>query len=95
MAVDGAKMHSISPEVLEAALQRKVCAPQVQGMMVAVFQARFEAESYKPYDAGNADRGSDCESDCMELECMCMEVDCMELLDDDVDNGEGTLNGAS
>ena len=33
-------------------------------------------------------RGSDCRSDCMEL-------DCMELLDDDVDNGEDILNGAS
>ena len=62
-------------------------------MMVAVLQARFEAESYDPHDAGNGDRGSDCESDCMELECI--ELDCMELLDDDVDNGEGTLNGAS
>ena len=55
-------------------------------MMVSVLQARFEAESYNPHDAGNADRGSDC--DCMELECM-------EFLDDDVGNGEGILNGAS
>ena len=78
LAVDGAKMHSVSPEVLEAALQRKVCAPQVQRMMVAVLQARLEAESYNPHDAGNADRGSDCESDCMELECI--ELDCTELI---------------
>ena len=91
LAVDGAKMHSVSPEVLEGALQRKVCAPQVQRMMVAVLQARFEAESDNPHDAGNADRGSDC--DCMELDCM--ELDCMEFLDDDVGNGEGILNGAS
>ena len=92
LAVDGAKLHNVSSEVLDAALQRKQWALQVQRMMVAVLQARFGAESYDPHDVVN-DRGSDCESDCMELECM--ELDCMELLDDDVDNGEGTLNGAS
>ena len=35
-------------------------------MMVAVLQARFEAENYNPHDVGNADRGSDCDSECHE-----------------------------
>ena len=94
LAVAGAKMHSVPPEVLESALQRKVCAPQVQRMMVAVLQARFEAESCDPHDVVN-DRGSDCESACMELDCMELDCMCNELLEDDVDNGEGILNGAS
>ena len=55
-------------------------------MMVTVLQARFEAESYDPNDAGLADRGSDCD---------CMEIKCMECLDDEVGSGEGILNGAS
>ena len=55
-------------------------------MMVSVLQARFEAEGYDPNDAGHADRGSDCD---------CMEFECMEILEDEVDNGEGILKRAS
>ena len=76
-------MHSVPPEVLEAALQRKVCAPQVQRVMKAVLQARFEAESHGPHDVVK-EKDSDCESDCMEVDCM--DLHCMELFDDDVDN---------
>ena len=86
LAVDGANLHRVSSEVLEAAVQRKNWALQVQRMMVTVLQARLEAESENMNNAENMDRGSDCD---------CMEFECMEFLDDEVGNGEGILNGAS
>ena len=94
LAVAGANMHCAAPEVVEAARQRLGVAMSVQRMMLAILHARALAENAlqnEAADAGNADRGSDC--DCMDMECM--ELDCMELLDDDVDNGGGILNGAS
>ena len=59
-------------------------------MILAVFHARFEAESAYADDLWNANRGSDC--DCTDLHRM--ELDFMELLVDDFDNGESILNGA-
>ena len=86
LAVAGAGLHQVPAEVVADARERKQMAVNVQRMMVSVLQARFEAESYDPNDAGHADRGSDCD---------CMEFECMEFLDDEVGNGEGILNGAS
>ena len=99
LAVAGANMHCAAPEVVEEAKQRMDVAISVQRMMLAILHARALAEvafHNETTDAGDADRGSDC--DCMELECMeleCMELDCTELLNDDVDTGECILSGAS
>ena len=64
LAVAGARLHHVDSEVLAAAKDRRSCAKQVQQMMVAVLQVRFEAEG-DPNDAGVVDRGSDCD-DCMD-----------------------------
>ena len=66
LAVDGANLHPVSPEVLDSARHRKTCAVQVQRMMVTVLQARFQAEGENKNVAENADRGSD--FDCMEYD---------------------------
>jgi len=73
LAVAGAKMHPISSEVLEAAVQRREYAVQVQSMMVTVLEARFEAEDGIANVSRNADRGSEC--------------DCTEFLDDEFGAG--------
>ena len=80
LAVAGAKEHVTPPEVVLAYKQRRDQAVQVQRMMVAILQARFEAEHWEPDAAGN-DRGSDVD-------------ECMESLDDfdaepAPDDGEG------
>ena len=64
LAVAGARLHHIDSEVLAAAKDRRSCAKQVQQMMVTVLQARFEADGNRN-DAGEMDRGSDCD-DCMD-----------------------------
>jgi ribonuclease HI len=76
LAVSGAELHQVSPEVLDAAKLRKNWARQVQRMMVMVLQARFAAEEENRIDAGIGDRGSDC--------------DCMESFDDELDDGESS-----
>ena len=69
LAVKGADLHAVPAEVLQA---RKACARLVQRMMVAVLQARFQAEGEHDNAADVADRGSDC--------------DCIEFLNDDADD---------
>ena len=76
-AVVGARLHRVSPDVVQAAKQRRLTAESVRRMMLAILKARFAAERAGTSDA--ADRGSEC-GDC---------TFCFDL-DDDID-GDITL----
>ena len=67
LAVAGARMHQVPPEVLKAACERKRCAVNVQQMMLAVLNARLVAES-NISSGHDADRGSDVDvHDCTQM----------------------------
>ena len=59
LARDGAAQHAAPAEVVTAARTRIDTASSVQGMMLAVLEARFMAESTGTNDADHEDRGSD------------------------------------
>ena len=101
LAVAGARMHHVPPEVLQFALQRKQWAIAVQQMMVAVLHARLLAEA--TCDAARADRGSECD-DCEDLYLDDEDVACgldlsgiesadPYILNDECDERAGTCHG--
>jgi ribonuclease HI len=94
LAVAGAQLHAIPSEVLDAAKQRMHWAMNVQQMMVTVLRARFLAEGTSADDAGNADRGSECD-DCMDdgSADAALDCECIELAYDTEENGRGVDHG--
>ena len=96
LAVTGASLHvhSVPRELVQCARHRKIHAKNVQGMMVAVLQARFRAEQAEPTNVG--DRGSELgeiDTEISDTEDLCTVFD--ENLDDEFDSGGDTLNGVS
>ena len=110
LAVAGAALHQVSPEVVAAANLRTHTALHVQQMMVAILKARFLAEGQTPNDAEGPDRGSemgDCihddhtlddgleRSDTELLHASGTELVCHEFLNDECDEGAGTCHGVA
>ena len=94
LAVHGASLHCVPPDIVQCAKMRKSHAKIVQGMMVAVLQARFRAEQAEPTNVG--DRGSELgeiDTEISDTEDLCTVFD--ENLDDEFDYGGGTLSGVS
>ena len=92
LAVAGADMHCVPSELVQDARSRKAQAKIVQGMMIAVLEARFRAERAQATTEG--DRGSDLgdiDTENSDNEDLC--TDFIENLDDELDNGDDTLSG--
>jgi hypothetical protein len=79
LAVDGAAMHQVPPEVVAAAKARRQTAKRTHEMMVAILIERQKQESL--IAENDPDRGSEMGDSGLEFD------DCMELLNDEFDRG--------
>ena len=66
LAVSGARLHQVAPDMVEGARKRKEMAINIQRMMVSILQARAVAEGSNQHDVADVDRHSE-NSDCMDL----------------------------
>ena len=94
LAVFGAAIHLLPPEVVAAAHERRELAIHVQQMMVSILQARLAEENATANDAGD-DRGSDMGDHIACDECdhgvSAEACEYMKSNDDDVDNRDVIL----